>query len=150
MNYHKLLTEAIFASRFFASEEKSSYPSKPLRNLDFKPGDVLEVPFPFTDLSGFKTRPALVLAASKFDITVAYLSTHLSWQCFEDMILLPSGENGLQSNSLLRTSKLFTIAPHIVFRKIGKVSQADLQAALWCVKSYFSAPPWPAPEEPTN
>ena len=112
-------------------------------NPVFKPGDVLELPFPFTDLSGFKTRPALVLARSKTDLIVAFLSTHITWAAWEDMILKPSPENGLSSLSLLRTGKLFSIAPQLVYRKIGELSSAELQAALWCLKACFSGDCWP-------
>lgn len=126
-----------------ALEEEECY-QHPSRLLPaFTPGDVLEVPFPFTDLSGFKTRPVLVLARSKMDITVAYISTHITWAGFEDMILLPCEKNGLHSISLFRTGKLFSIDPRLVSRKIGEVEEADLQAAMWCLKGYFSGNVWP-------
>jgi len=40
-----------------------------------KKGDIILVPFPFTDLSGSKNRPALVIADSELDVTVAFIST---------------------------------------------------------------------------
>lgn len=33
--------------------------------MSYEPGDVLLIPFPFSDLSGTKKRPALVLAVSE-------------------------------------------------------------------------------------
>jgi mRNA interferase MazF len=147
MNYKKAPAELFFLTALFAGEEEPVYSEARIKSPGFKPGDVLEVPFPYTDLSGFKTRPVLVLAVSKTDVTVAFLSTHLSWQAFEDMIILPTKENGLQNESLLRTGKLFSIAPDIVQRKIGQIQAEDLSAALWCLKGYFSGSTWPATGE---
>lgn len=135
-----------------ALEFGDNYHSSRRKTPAFFPGDVLEVPFPFTDLSGFKTRPVLVVARSRMDITIAFISTHISWVGFEDMFLMPNEKNGLNSISLLRTGKLFSIDPRLVFRKIGEVEETDLQAALWCLKSYFSGKVWPdsLPEKLTD
>ncbi len=40
-------------------------------------GEIILITFPFTDLSGSKLRPALVLAADKEDVTVAFITTNL-------------------------------------------------------------------------
>jgi mRNA interferase MazF len=40
-------------------------------------GDIILIPFPFTDLTGVKTRPALVLVSKSEDLTVAFISSQL-------------------------------------------------------------------------
>mgnify|MGYP003344528084 CR=1 FL=1 len=38
-------------------------------------GDIVLIPFPFTDLTGSKLRPALILATTEHDVTVAFITT---------------------------------------------------------------------------
>ena len=40
-------------------------------------GDILLITFPFTDLSGSKLRPTVVLAHTELDVTVCFITTHL-------------------------------------------------------------------------
>ena len=72
-------------------------------------GNIVLIPFPFTDLSGNKNRPALVLVANELDITVAFISTQLKWREDIDILVKTSNENGLKKDSLIRLSKLATI-----------------------------------------
>lgn len=91
-------------------------------------GDIVLIPFPFTDLSGTKNRPALVLANSEYDITVAFISTQLKWKEDTDVTLRPTNENGLKKESIIRLSKFATIEKELAIGLLGKVSQRNIDA----------------------
>ncbi|MCK4922307.1 MAG: type II toxin-antitoxin system PemK/MazF family toxin [Bacteroidales bacterium] len=86
-------------------------------------GDIVLLPFPFTNLKGTKTRPALILIASDLDITVAFITTQLYFAEPTDIILFPKKENGLKKESLLRLNKIATIEKSIVLGKLGMVGK---------------------------
>lgn len=91
-----------------------------------KKGDIILVPFPFTDLTGNKKRPALVLVNGKVDITLAFISTQTKWGEETDILLEPSEENGLKKESLIRLSKLATIDKDLAIGKLGEIDQNKL------------------------
>jgi mRNA interferase MazF len=84
-------------------------------------GDIILIPFPFTDLSGNTNRPALVLVNGEMDVTLAFISTQLKWKDETDIILKPSVGNGLKKESLLRLSKIATIDKLLAIGLLGKI-----------------------------
>ena len=89
-------------------------------------GEIVLIPFPFTDLSGVKNRPALVLVENEDDITVSFITTQLKWQEELDVKVEPNTENGLKRTSLIRLSKLATIDKELVIGRLGNLSTADI------------------------
>jgi len=89
-------------------------------------GDIVLIPFPFTDLSGIKNRPALILVVGESDITVSFITTQLKWQDPFDLKINPSPSNGLKRPSLIRLNKLATIDKDLVIGKLGNLNQDEL------------------------
>lgn len=59
-----------------------------------KKGDIVLVSFPFTDFSGDKVRPALVLSASALDVIIAFISKQLHRKEQMDVELMPTLNKG--------------------------------------------------------
>ncbi len=87
-------------------------------------GDLVLVPFPFTDLSGSKTRPALVLVDQPRDATVAFISTQLAKAEIHGVSLSPTKENGLKKASIIKLSKIATLEKKLFLGRLGKVSRS--------------------------
>ena len=100
-------------------------------------GNIVLIPFPFTDLSGNKLRAALILAETPLDVTVSFITTQLQWQEATDILLHPNLTNGIKKTSLVRLSKLATIDKLLVKGKIGSIAQTQI-VDLNQIKNYFS------------
>lgn len=98
----------------------------------FRPGDVIKVPFPYTDRATRQSRPALVVSAPDLEDTHGLL-----W-----VLMITSADNrgwpgdvpvknlvaaGLPAASVIRTAKIATIeAAHA--SRLGAVTSAELRA----------------------
>ncbi len=90
-------------------------------------GDIVLISFPFTNLTGVKTRPAVILMETEQDVTVAFITSQLKWQTRFDILLEPSLENGLKVNSVIRPTKLATVDKQLVLGELGKLSSVQMK-----------------------
>lgn len=90
-------------------------------------GDIILVPFPFTDLSAIKNRPALVLIVTDKDVTVAFITSQFKWEDLYDLKIEPSDSNGLKKTFLIRLNKITTIDRDIVIGRLGILSSEDVK-----------------------
>lgn len=89
-------------------------------------GDIVLIPFPFTDLSGSKLRPAVILFEGNLDVTVCFITTQLTLQEPTDIAITPNNINGLKKLSLIRTSKLATVDKLLIKGVLGKLAETEL------------------------
>lgn len=90
-------------------------------------GDIILITFPFTDLSGSKLRPAVILADTKEDVTVIFITTQLKWQESTDVLLTPTSDKGLKLRSLIRTSKIATLDKTLIKGRIGRLTTEEIK-----------------------
>lgn len=89
-------------------------------------GDIVLITFPFTDLSGSKLRPAVILFDTNLDLTVCFITTQTQWQEPTDVVLLPNLTNRLKKQSLIRTSKIATLDRVLVKGLLGRLTVTEL------------------------
>lgn len=98
--------------------------------VSYKAHDIVVVPFPFTDRTSTKRRPALVLSdAGDFNAQVGHSllamitsATNSSWPL--DVEIGDLDAAGLTSASVVRM-KLFTLDHQLILRKVGSLSKED-------------------------
>ena len=98
--------------------------------VTYKQFEVIVVPFPFTDSSATKKRPALIISdATTFNKTthksvMAMITTasHASWAL--DVPITDLKSAGLKAKSIVRM-KLFTLDDALVVKKIGQLATSD-------------------------
>lgn len=90
-----------------------------------KPGDVVLVEVPFTDLTKSKKRPALVLLSRGQDHLVAFFTSRIEQAGPDDVIISSSPENGLAVDSAVLVAKLFTLHESLVIRTLGYLGRSE-------------------------
>ena len=98
-------------------------------------GTIVLTPFPFTDLSSNKRRPAVILSPVKAndpDVIVAFISSVIQPVQSECDFILSSSEMGFKQTGLKKTSvfkmdKLATLDKQIFIGEIGEVSAHILE-----------------------
>jgi mRNA interferase MazF len=105
----------------------------------FVKGDIVVVPFPFSDLSASKRRPALVLAAlDSADLILCQITSKNVKDGSAVTLRAEDVEGGsLKDVSNIRPNKLFTADESIVLYKLGHLRQAKWDVVLKTVFDIF-------------
>ena len=104
-------------------------------------GKLILVPFPFTDLSGHKVRPALVLHTDNKgnDFIACFVSSKQNEKTgMYDIKIKADRHNGLKTDSVIKISKIATLEKKIAIGEIGFLDQRTLKEIDNRLKAIFS------------
>lgn len=87
----------------------------------FVKGDVIVVPFPFSDLTSAKRRPALVIAELEGDDIIL---CQITGQSIKDRYAISIDESDFETGTLkqksnVRPNRIFTADRHIILYRVG-------------------------------
>ena len=103
-----------------------------MANETYKRESVVLVRFPYTDLSGSKVRPAVIVTSNKYltqdeDVLCAFISSVLPDPILPSDIIVSSThpdfrKTGLKRSSVIRTHKLVLLDRELVYSKLGDLA----------------------------
>lgn len=91
----------------------------------YRPGEIVLLSFPFSDMTEMKRRPALILLdTGDEDIIVARVTSQISQTAF-DVELVDWQQAGLLLPSVVRVHKVATLEKRLVEHRLGKLTPDD-------------------------
>ncbi len=95
-------------------------------------GDIVVVPFPFSDLSDFKKRPALVISTLKGDdlILCQITSQNISDEYAITLSNKDLSSGNLKRKSNIRPNRIFTSDKKIILYKVGYLRENKLNQVI--------------------
>lgn len=114
-------------------------------------GDVVLAVFPFTDASGGKKRPALVVQCDRnnrrlHDVILAIITSNTSraaaepTQLFIDLNTPEGKQSGRLHDSAVKCENLMTIHERLIDRVIGRLSPALMRQVDACLRAALELP----------
>lgn len=92
-------------------------------------GDIVLIPFPFSNLSNSKPRPAIIISNSRVNKTQDIILAQITSNIQNDEFSFPINDkivtNPLRENCEIRCHKLFTASKEIVLRKISSLKDSN-------------------------
>ncbi len=102
----------------------------------YKRGDVVLLPFPFTDLTSSKQRPALIISDDEFnregiDVVMCAITSQSPDETskYELSLKLEEMKNaGLPKPSKVKCGKIVTLDSRLIKKKLGKISNSSMKS----------------------
>jgi len=106
----------------------------------FVKGDVVVLPFPFSNLSSSKRRPALVVAiASADDVILAQITSRSFSDSYAvELADTDFSDGGINVASNIRPNKLFTADVNMIVYKAGNIKMQKMKDVATIISSLVS------------
>jgi mRNA interferase MazF len=104
-----------------------------MTSYDF--GDIVPAPFPFTDQSGIKKRPAVVVSSAAYNaarldlILMAVTSQVRPGAAFGEVVISDWQKAGLLKPSVIKPV-MVTVEKRLIIRQLGRLEASDCTALL--------------------
>lgn len=90
-------------------------------------GKIVLLPFPFTNLTSTKRRPALILLERPKDVVVAFISSNIPKPIEDHHVILEKNHKsfsitGLKVSSTIYLDKIATIDKKLIIGELGEIS----------------------------
>jgi len=91
-------------------------------------GKIVLIPFPFTDLTAAKLRPALAIYEGEKDVLVVFISSKVPSKPSEVDILITTnrtgfGKTGLKADSAIKLDKIATVLKDLIVGELGELDE---------------------------
>ena len=91
-------------------------------------GKIVLVPFPFTDLTAAKLRPALVVYEGERDVVMAFISSKIPPTLYDVDVLIRKNhvgfiKTGLKVDSVIKLDKIATVLKDLIVGELGELDE---------------------------
>ncbi len=101
----------------------------------FRQGTIVLTPFPFTDLSGDKVRPAVIVSDKiKGEDVIVVFVTSKTMKGPYTVSVSPNPVNGLKTPSKIVCSKIATLNKKVILGELGVLDEKEMKEILKTVK----------------
>jgi mRNA interferase MazF len=111
------------------------------RRSSYRCGDIVAVPFPYSDRFAEKRRPALVVSNQKLSaagmIWLVMITSAKNSGGHFDQPIDDLARAGLTSPSVIRPIKIACLEPSRILRRLGEVAEPEMQSVLANARSFL-------------
>ncbi len=103
----------------------------------YERGDIVLLPFPYSDLTGMKQRPALIISNEVFNRSSDKICLLITSNKIKDGVLIDNFLNGkLPFRSWVKPYRIFTVDERVIKRKLCCVDEKFLEKVIGKFNEY--------------